>query len=146
MAHGYKLIGMVWDRLPASSPAIEAVSSDLVSDPGVGRLGDPVSLFDSEQLRRQVSVSELLGICAAEEFIALAFQARECDQVTVLLDYAPQAKGDIARDFWWKRLGQINFLLQIAAPEVEFLWVAPACLSERLGELDVSSEDFEEAA
>lgn len=121
MKSTYKLIGAFWDHR-------EALGSPLALaeyDPTYLAAGSALCLFDFLEVKRSVTLSELMSADGEADVEGIFEGLRGADKVAVVVDIAPRSTGEVQRRFFRKRALQTLRMLVNELPESEVILMLP---------------------
>lgn len=121
MKSTYKLIGVFWDRKPATC-RFEIINS---FDSSYLELGMQFCLLDIKEKKRCINLTSLLSVDKAEDFDAILKHLKECSSIAILIDYVPQTPSFTQWQFFLHRLYQIVGALNACLPEAEIFFMPP---------------------
>lgn len=121
MKSTYKLIGAFWGHR-------EALGSPLALaeyDPTYLAAGSALCLFDFLEVKRSITLSELMSADGEADVEGIFEGLRGADKVAVVVDIAPRSTGEVQRRFFRKRALQTLRMLVDELPESEVILMLP---------------------
>lgn len=91
MAHGYKLLGEIWDGMPVPEQGVACSEADAFCQIA----GVPENLFDLGSYHRRLLLSTVFSQKTNDSLAACLRPLSKCDVVYLEADYVPSAKGKV---------------------------------------------------
>ena len=106
MKSTYKLLGLHWDHHPIPERFPVFVENKCIEKYLVDR-----NLLDYQTYERRVDISEMFT-CNKEQLLTIASKMKVCDGLYLNVDYAPESRARVVREFFSLRLLQAVAFLE----------------------------------